>query len=119
MYTIKDVAGHLLTPGFGEIINRHYDACMESGPRGTLRAFFEPMKGRTILTVQGGSSPWVVKRTVDTVAASRVVMDGSSRYYRGMKVIGRTADAVLCRDTTTGAEVLYVAIGLANRPVNG
>lgn len=59
-------------------------------PQGTMKAWFQAHHGERVETFQFGynNRPWLPGlRTVDASAATYVVLGGSRRDYRGMRVI--------------------------------
>ena len=77
---------------------------------GTMRAWMSARDGMTVDTFQWGNdgrNPWAPgPRTIDASRAGSVTLDGSTRYYAGMRVIGASDAALLVRDDWQS--VLYI-----------
>src|SRR5690554_3821390 len=71
-------------------------------PTGTLRAWMERHNGRQVTTLQvhnGNGTAWApTGRTIDATRAGSVILSGSTRDYKGMRVIAASADCIIVRD---------------------
>jgi hypothetical protein len=98
----------------GRILDARYSK------NGTARAWFESHHGGTVDTLQATAhdsgditSVWAPDaRTVDATRAGGVRLDGSTREYRGLRVVGATAD-ILIAVTAWGEDAAQVCVYVA------
>lgn len=95
---IENATGHFAID-VANAIRSAYDA----PARGSMRAWMEAHNGATVTTVQvhrdNGQAWSPTGRTVDASRAGSVRLDGSTRDYRGMRVLHATDDVLIVSDS--------------------
>jgi len=83
---------------------RDVRTALESGPTGTMRQWFVKNHGKTVTTIQCESTAnpgrWMpTGRTIDAETFfGRVLLSGSAREYRGMRVLHATPRVLIVAD---------------------
>lgn len=89
---------------FAQDTVRDVREALESGPKGTMRQWFTARHGKTVTTIQCESTDkpgrWMpTGRTIDAETFfGRVLLSGSARDYRGMRVLHATSRVLIVAD---------------------